>query len=72
MGSDRGWGPQGHAQDPGCPERGGAPGAWRGDGLRLPEGELSARLLDHKELRVERETTNSNDTDIATEHMCSD
>lgn len=56
----------------GAQEEEGLQGPGRGDGLRLPEGELSARLLDRKELRVERETTNSNDTDIATEHMCSD
>lgn len=40
------------------------------DGLCLPEGELSARLLDRKELGLERETMNNDDTDIPTEHTC--
>lgn len=64
-------GPPGTHPGPWVPRKRRAPGAGRGDGLRLPERELSARLLDHKELRVERGTTNSNDMDIATEHMCS-
>lgn len=38
------------------------------DGLCLPEGELSARLLDRKDLGVERGTMNNDDTDIPTEH----